>query len=215
VAAPTELTLGCGKLRIEFQRAKDRWGHVIGLADVQGFHLLARSVEGKPDDLWPASPALQELHLEDRADGQVAFLTGMAGSSHWSASIACEPAYNRATFDFACRCKQPPTWLGSLYQISEGVAVWHQESRMELKLPQSDSRLIVSTTSSLGFVPQFPADRGNSRSIAFAESGHGLQQTLFIAPATLDAGTIRWIYSLALEDASTNRPKTSSCSSPS
>jgi hypothetical protein len=130
----------------------------------------------------------------------VAFLTGMAGSSHWSASIACEPARNRAAFDIACRCKQRPAWVGSLYQLPEAVSVRYQKSRAELKLPQSSSGLIVSTTDLLGSVPQFPPERENSWTRAFAESVKKLRRTLFVAPAVVDAGTIRWIHSLNASD---------------
>jgi hypothetical protein len=187
-------------LRIVLQFANDRWEHALGWNDAGAFQPFARSVEGRPDDLWPASPALQELHIEERDDGRVAFLTGMAGSSHWSASIACDPAQHRATFDIACRSKQPPAWLGSLYQIPELVSVQHNKSLAELKRPPSESRLLVSTTDLIGAVPQFPQDQDNSWTCAFTESVKTLQRTLFISPETIGAGTLRWQYSVTLSD---------------
>lgn len=198
VATSNMITLDCGKLRIELQRVNDRWGHAIGFGAREGFQRCARSIEGNAEDFWPASPALQELHVEDRADGQVAFLTGMAGSNHWSVSIACHRAHNRATLDVACRCKQPPEWLGSLYQIPEEGSVRYQESRAELRLPDSSHGLIASTTNLLGSVPQFPPDRENSWTRTFVESVKSLRPTLFIAPEAFEAGTIRWVYAFAL-----------------
>jgi hypothetical protein len=77
------------------------------------------SLEGQPDDPWPASPALQSLHVEQRGGGiVVALLVGMAGSSHWSLSVEANAQLHRATFDVACRTRAEPAWLGSTYSLS-------------------------------------------------------------------------------------------------
>ena len=111
--------LAAGRLQIEFFRQGDRYAHRISLAgDDRPVELLV-SVEGgghvdgpnpnRPDcdyadDAWPASPPFQELRIEPRSDGrQVALLVGMAGRSHWSASVEADPQLGRFTFDVACR----------------------------------------------------------------------------------------------------------------
>lgn len=83
---------------------------------------LLESIEGTPDDDWPPSPALQELHLEERPDGRrLALLVGMAGTSHWSLSVELDPVQRRALFDVACRVKRPPGKLGSAYRQLTGA----------------------------------------------------------------------------------------------
>ncbi len=83
---------------------------------------LLESIEGTADQLWPSSPPFQEAHLEPRADGrQVVLLVGMAGSSHWSASVEIDPQTHTALFDVACRMRGPADWLGSRYRILTDV----------------------------------------------------------------------------------------------
>ena len=80
--------------------------------------LLLESMEGTPDDDWPVSPALRELHFEDRADGRrLALLVGMAGKSHWSLSVELDAARGQLVFDVACRLRSPPARLGSRYRL--------------------------------------------------------------------------------------------------
>lgn len=117
-----------GGLRVEFARRGDRYGHVVyraGQPDHVGWQPVLESIEGTPDDVWPPSPPLQNIHIERRAQGVlVALLVGMAGTSHWSASIELDPRARRLTFDVACRLQLPPGKLGSTYRGSlQHVAV--------------------------------------------------------------------------------------------
>jgi hypothetical protein len=104
-------------LRVEFVWERDRYRHLIALAHRDGSaEPCLESVEGNADDAWPASPPLQSLSIETLADGRrVALLVGMAGGSHWSASI--EPAIDSASlvFDIACRTAGEAAALGSQY----------------------------------------------------------------------------------------------------
>ena len=84
-------------------------------------YILAQlhSVEGTGHDEWPPSPALQSCSLQEIRPGQTAaFLVGMAGQSHWSASIEAVPHEGAFVFDFACRVHQAPQWLGTTYELS-------------------------------------------------------------------------------------------------
>src|SRR5262245_31734029 len=105
-------------LRVEFFWTGDRFGHVVSLVDAAGnSEPVLESIDGRPDENWPPSPPLQSLNFQSLPDGQrAALLVGMAGGSHWSASI--EPSVNGAelVFDMACRQATPAIWLGSRYR---------------------------------------------------------------------------------------------------
>lgn len=198
MAVHSLITLDCGDLQVVLRYENDRWQHAVGLQEAGEVRLLAHSVEGRQDDLWPPSPAFQELHVEERAERRVTFLTGMAGSSHWSASITCDPARNLATFDVACRCKQTPTWLGSLYQVAESVSVDSRDSIIELKVPDSNRRLVLESGDLLGASPDSSGGRENPWAKAIQEKTRALQEALFVAPAVEGVGTVRWTYSLQI-----------------
>jgi hypothetical protein len=110
-------------LRVEFIWREDRYRHTISLIDGDGSIVpLFESFEGVSEDDWPPSPPLQTLSIERLPEGrQVALLVGMAGRSHWSASV--EPVQGQAAiaFDIACRYKpprefaRPPRQLGTRY----------------------------------------------------------------------------------------------------
>ena len=90
--------------------------------------MLLASVEGTAAEPWPASPPFQQAHLESRPGGrQVVLLVGMAGSSHWSASVEIDPASDAALFDVACRMHGRADWLGSRYRVSGRQAACESE----------------------------------------------------------------------------------------
>jgi hypothetical protein len=105
-------------LRVEFERRGDRYAHVISRVGPGGkVRPLLESVEGLPTDDWPASPPLQSLHMQELPDGKrAALLVGMAGRSHWSASIEIAPGKAEIVFDIACRCGAGRRQLGSEYR---------------------------------------------------------------------------------------------------
>lgn len=120
------------RLRIDFFKLTDRYGHRLSvvLPDEDGQKTLvplAESVEGTPDDPWPPSPPLQSLTIEERDDCSVALLVGMAGRSHWSASMTvdhpAEPFACALRFELACRFTSQPTRLATTYRPLEGVVV--------------------------------------------------------------------------------------------
>lgn len=106
-------------MRVVFQWREDRFGHVVERWTGSGWQTVLESIEGAPSDVWPPSPALQSLQLEERAGGKVALLVGMAGRSHWSASVEADSGSGRLVFDIACRVTQEPAWLGSRYRLGE------------------------------------------------------------------------------------------------
>lgn len=124
-------------LQVIFVRQNDRIGHRLELqTGSQAPRVIAESWEGLADEAWPASPPLQQLHLEDRGGGQrVALLVGMAGRGHWS--LVVEPTTDRRgfLFDAACRLSAAPTQIGSAYR-------WHVppaegEVELQVELPEA------------------------------------------------------------------------------
>jgi hypothetical protein len=110
-------------LRVVFQRQTDRCAHRIEIIDGARSFCLLTSVEGTSDQPWPPSPPLQQLSIEELSPGnRVALLLGMAGKSHWSASVECDPASLSLLFDVACRVQQPPLRLGSCYRTEVPLA---------------------------------------------------------------------------------------------
>lgn len=121
-------------VRVVFSFHSDRWSHEIQLSHAKGVVSIASSVEGDSDDDWPPSPALQEISKEDIGNRVVVLGVGMAGSNHWSISVSVVEN-QRVKLDNACLVKNEQIgWLGSTYQISEGVrveAVSETEVRLE------------------------------------------------------------------------------------
>jgi hypothetical protein len=114
------------RLRVVFERRGDRWAHRIEWRSPEGERVDWESVEGSSDDIWPPSPPFQSLELQSLPDGrQIAFLVGMAGSSHWSAAVEARCKPEEIHFDIACRCSTPPASLGSEYRIAAPPAVSH------------------------------------------------------------------------------------------
>jgi hypothetical protein len=107
--------LRAGRLAVVFRRRGDRIGHRIVFVGDTVEQLLLESVEGTPDEPWPASPALQEGRIETTGGRNAAMLVGMAGKSHWSVSIEADAQRESLLFDVACRIKLGGGQLASAY----------------------------------------------------------------------------------------------------
>jgi hypothetical protein len=94
-------------LRVEFVWRGDRFGHVLSIVEQdRGVAPLLESIEAHASDLWPPSPPLQSVRIEELAGGRkAALLVGMAGRSHWSASV--EPVIGQAALVFDVACRHP------------------------------------------------------------------------------------------------------------
>jgi hypothetical protein len=162
-------------LRVRFTRERDRYAHAILAVEPCGReHLLLESVEGTPDDEFPRSPPLQSLSIEELAPGRrAALLVGMAGGSHWSASIEAVPGHAALIFDVACRVsagrKTPdPLALASTY------AQHHADSWRARVIPQN-------------VVPGATLVARRAERIAIEP-----------APVTITTPTVRWRYAIEL-----------------
>lgn len=116
------VTLAGADIRFDWQG--DRWAHAVrfdGAAAEQtggGWH----SVEGAGggDDRWPASPVFVELNTHSVAGSVAVIGLGLAGRSHFSASVAADSSSPGAIrFDIAARIHEIPLHLGSTYESAE------------------------------------------------------------------------------------------------
>ncbi|MCI0361319.1 MAG: hypothetical protein L0211_22785 [Planctomycetaceae bacterium] len=121
-------------LRVEFIRLADRYRHVVSVVEPGGqVHPVFESVEGTATDDWPASPPLQSLSIEELTPARrAALLVGMAGNSHWSASIEPVSGHAALVFDIACRAAGECGPLGSQYR---------RVARLEVKITAEDGVL--------------------------------------------------------------------------
>ncbi|HEX5446093.1 MAG TPA: hypothetical protein VFW87_19860 [Pirellulales bacterium] len=124
-----EALLEAGGIRVRFAWLGDRYAHEILLREPFGWRAVLASVEGSPEDDWPASPPFQSLEIEPRGGQPVALLVGMAGKSHWSASVSIVPDSPCVHFDVAVRVRASEVGpLGSAYRAMD-------VSQAQLELP--------------------------------------------------------------------------------
>ena len=138
-------------LRVTFERHDDRYAHRIDVfQDGSDPVCVLRSVEGYSHQPWPASPPIQEVHLEDRPDGsRVALCVGMAGTSHWSLSVEMAADGQTAIFDVACRLRDTPETVGSEYEVmdpawTDRIAVTTSDDSSPTALLRRDDRLLLA-----------------------------------------------------------------------
>jgi hypothetical protein len=115
------IVVDAGLLRVGFHWHTDRFAHSIGVLDEGRLVPLMASIEGSASDRWPPSPPIQSVHTEQHGNETVLMLLGMAGHSHWSASVQLDRERQTAKFDVACRIKSDDetsaaTTLGSQYR---------------------------------------------------------------------------------------------------
>lgn len=106
-------------LQLDFRRVGDRFVQSLRCSGSGGrYRAVWEGVQKAEAELWPDSPPLQELSLETIDGRDVLLGVGRAGKCHWSVSIETIEVESAAAFrfDVACRCPEPPQWLGSTYQ---------------------------------------------------------------------------------------------------
>jgi len=160
----TNALLSAGdRLQLRFARRGDRWEHAIDFRVAGRTVWQLNSDEGTADDAWPSSPPFQSLEMHAQPDGRtIALLVGMAGASHWSASIETDPAGERIVFDVACRVKIEPNWLGSSYVLSdpagrpriEAIALESTADGSQPTIATTGERIVVRVTDLAGSLPR-------------------------------------------------------------
>ncbi|MGN6133430.1 MAG: hypothetical protein ACTHOU_02975 [Aureliella sp.] len=133
------MQLDAGRLgRVEFHWTGDRYRHQWRFPARDDAPPVLSSVESTADAIWPASPPLQQVHLQSFDDGrEVIFGVGMSGRGHWSASFTMVPELNGWIVEFACRSPLMPERLGCLYELADG---WDR-SQQTWQYQSGDSKL--------------------------------------------------------------------------
>lgn len=143
------IAIGDDRLRVVFHWQTDRFAHTVEVFPDDTWIAVLRSIEGTPAEDWPASPPLQQVHREDRGREQVILAVGMAGRSHWSASVTFDPVGPSLDFDLACRVHETPVWLGSRYSAYEQLQVHPIEGQLQTET----QTLQVIANSTTGILP--------------------------------------------------------------
>lgn len=108
-----------GRAELSFSWHGDRWRHRV---TIDG-RTVAESVEDGPDPRWPASPPLVDLSTATIAGRPTLVAVGLAGRSHFSASITPHPTRpDTFLFEIACRIHERGGWLGSTYATAPAPA---------------------------------------------------------------------------------------------
>lgn len=117
--------LVAGPTAAEFSWTCDRWAHRIRIEGT-GAEADWISLDGPcppvDDPRWPASPVLVELSRVNLPGGTgggspAVVGVGLAGRSHFSASIVVDPRDSGTIrFEIACRLHEHPVWIGSTYR---------------------------------------------------------------------------------------------------
>lgn len=99
----------------------DRFAHEIGMFEGNLRQRILSSLEGNPNDTWPTSPPLQQVHKQQVDSSPAILAVGMSGTSHYSTSmlIANTESSSELKIESACCTKStdPFVWLGSRLQI--------------------------------------------------------------------------------------------------
>jgi len=145
------VAFSAGTARVAFVWRADRWSHDVTLpaesaAAPTTWHSLDGPWPADGDPRWPASPALVEVSRIDTTGGASPTASdrggpailgvGMAGRSHYSASVVRDPLVADAVrFEIACRLHDGPGWIGSTYR--EGPRIVRIEADVTGGLPRT------------------------------------------------------------------------------
>ena len=120
-----QFSIATPNLKVVFSKTTantDRWSHQIFLIEGEQQTILLTSIEGDDEQTWPASAPLQDISHHDLPGGEAILGVGMAGKSHWSASVSVQEN-DALFFDMACLVKAPDAVIGSQYAVGDGVEI--------------------------------------------------------------------------------------------
>lgn len=167
--------LSVGGAEVRFEWRGDRWTHAVrfeGLPDLPTTGPWL-SVEGpgdnSRDDRWPPSPVFVELHTHPAAGSVAVMGLGLAGRSHFSASIGPDSQVPGALrFDIAARIHEPPVQLGSTYRSGGSTAAFLRVEPLPLADAPLPRTVEWSYRISRGGIEPLPGSRLSSVGLASA-----------------------------------------------
>lgn len=111
------------RLLLVGRMVEDRFVTELQFVDGARTTTLLRSVEGDALAIWPPSSPLQELVQQQNDAGPFLAGVGRSGKSHWSVIVCPLTDETGFEFDFACRVKTEPDWIGSRYELLDDAAL--------------------------------------------------------------------------------------------
>ena len=112
-----EISNDDGLATVSFFAIEKQFGHEIRI-ERDGKKIVLRT-DDQIAASWPPAPPLQDIHFEERENGQLLFGVGMAGNTHYSLSIAAEKTTLK--FEFAAFVKNEPGFVGTSYRMDQSV----------------------------------------------------------------------------------------------
>ena len=115
-----------GRISVQFLWNIDRWHHCFqidqknylqsvekdGITQNNGEQTVPHGIS----DMWPASPVITEVTPTEAVGHPALVAIGLAGRSHFSASLTASQAEEDSILvEVACRAQEAPKWLGSTY----------------------------------------------------------------------------------------------------
>lgn len=182
-----EITKGGLAASVSFEKLPDRFSHLIEFSNSDQRILLA-SEEGSSDQIWPFSPALQELHFESRSETDVLLAVGMAGDSHFSLSVESN-RINELRFEFACRFKKQPEFIGSTYKVTQAAISIDDDS--------ADKSTGISLLENELF--EFTPSNATELTCEFSNGKTSRLQALNLNRPEILPNTLQWGFTLILE----------------
>lgn len=149
--------LSAGALTVRYSKLGDRLSHTIGIQDGDSYLPLLESIEGSPEEPWPASPPMQQMVAESFTPGASPVLlgVGLSGNGHWSAAI--ETLNSRILkFDIACKITKSSHSMGSEYRVASPTELGPRSDSIVL-LPESIPRIEIVV--SIGQLKFFEIER--------------------------------------------------------
>jgi hypothetical protein len=182
-----QLSIATPNLKVVFAKSaeeSDRWSHRVVLCNGDAETVLLTSVEGDDQQTWPPSAPLQDISHHDLPGGEAVLGVGMAGKSHWSASVSVIQD-NAIFFDMACLIKQSGAAVGSQYRAQPGVHVAPHGDDVFLEV--GDQKIVIQPFRNEGQQTQVTLDATNV----------SIAPDINLATVT---GSVRWCFHVRLVD---------------
>ncbi len=186
---PKRCELSTAKLRMVCELEQDRWRHTISIFSDGDWRDVLTSVEGTPEQPCPASPAFQELLLEEKSPQLMEVqLFGRSGGCLYAAAVAVDEARETIDVDVSARFRggELPETVGSTYAGGD----WHLAGEGHDMAVQINAQLRLAVIGAA----EKPACGIRSGADGTLEIGY---RNLSAASSSTGGTTLRWHYRIS------------------
>lgn len=181
-------------LRLIFERAADRWRHIVDVFANDDWLTVLTSVEGTPSETLPPSPPFQELRLEQLDDITHEFQLFGRGAGHvYSAAVRVDGVAASIDCDLCVKPRHPGLIerAVSTYEVCSSDSINRaSDSKIILNAAKANRRLSLES---------LPLDGHPPARWTLAPSPHHAQITCHDpAQSWAAAKTLRWHYRIGL-----------------